>query len=131
MNKFHPRSSITICYTNVTSVCYPLISRMCHLFDLHEISPLKFCVYFLVPLSRHSWLPLLFLKHGLYILIILIFVRPLWTGDQPDIKPQCTQLAEHKKTRTNIHALSEIQTRDHSIQAALDREERGLLICVI
>jgi hypothetical protein len=44
-----------------------------------------------------------------------------WTGDQPDARPlRRHRTAQHRKTRTQIHASSGIRTQDPSIRAAED-----------
>jgi hypothetical protein len=51
----------------------------------------------------------------------------LWTSDQPSAK--ASTYRQHRKTRTNIHALSGIRTHDHIAQAirtyASDRAATG------
>jgi hypothetical protein len=47
--------------------------------------------------------------------------RTPWTGDRPDAKPLPThRAAQHRKTRTHIHASSGVRTHDPSVRAAED-----------
>jgi hypothetical protein len=68
----------------------------------------KDCVFFYLYRFR---IPLRHFK------IIIDIGRSPWTGDQPVIRPLLSQVAQHRNTKTNIHALSEILTHDLSAQA--------------
>jgi hypothetical protein len=73
----------------------------------------------------HQWLYSLLLGPGLFLQFRNLFYTdggPPWTSDQPIARPPPTQRTTQtqKNAHTDIHALSEIRTHDHSVRARED-----------